>query len=349
MKLMFDIIDNIGDNLVLEVEKDLKLSSEVDMRNFCQYFTNDNIGNVAFGHEYKTLENRDSIFLRHGRRLFNPTLLENFKLLFGSVAPEISRMLKFRFTPKEAGDFFHQSFLDTLEQREKSQVKRNDFVQLLLGLRNLYTPSELAAEAFLVYTGGYETSSTLMQFTLYELALNEDMQDRLRDEINQEIEDNENKLTYDSLFGMKYLDMVVNESLRKYPPIPNSFRRSTKDYKIPDTNLVIPKGTFTVINTFSLHRDSEYYPEPEKFNPERFSDENIKNIVPYTFLPFGEGPRNCLGMRFGLMQAKLGIVKLIKNFKLSICDKSPVPLNFVPAAPFLTPVGGMILRVERVL
>lgn len=85
------------------------------------------------------------------------------------------------------------------------------------------------------------------------------------------------------------------EALRKYPPVPVLARRCTKDYTIPDTNVVLEKGTDVSIPVYGLHRDEEYYPNPDKFDPERFSEENKSKIPQYTYLPFGEGPRICLG------------------------------------------------------
>ncbi|KAG4068765.1 hypothetical protein HA402_002456 [Bradysia odoriphaga] len=149
------------------------------------------------------------------------------------------------------------------------------------------------------------------------------------------------------LFGFRYLDMVVNEVMRKYPPIPNTFRKCNKDFLIPETNLVIPDGALVNLNIFSFHRDPEYYPDPDKFDPERFTPENCKQRHPFTFMPFGEGPRNCIGSRFGLMQAKVAIVKLIENYKISINDQSPIPMKFEPSSPFLAPVGGMWLNLDK--
>jgi cytochrome P450 family 6 len=88
---------------------------------------------------------------------------------------------------------------------------------------------------------------------------------------------------------------VVNEALRHYPPIPSGQRKCLKDYEIPGTSLVIPKGTNIQLAAYALQHDPEYYPDPYKFDPERFTPENVKARDSFTFLPFGEGPRNCIG------------------------------------------------------
>ena len=121
--------------------------------------------------------------MKYGRRLLDLKPFEIIKFIFAMNLPDLARFFKVRSNPKDAGDFFLNTFLHTFEYRQTNNIVRNDFVSLLLGLKHLYTPLELAAEAFLVFAAGYETSSTLMTFTLYELALNQDIQDKLRDEI----------------------------------------------------------------------------------------------------------------------------------------------------------------------
>lgn len=208
------------------------------------------------------------------------------------------------------------------------------------------TLDEMAAEGFIFFTGGYETSSTTLNFCFYELALNQDIQKKLRDEIKKGIESNEGKLTYDLVFNLKYLDMVVKETLRKYPVIPVLMRKCNKDFEISGTNQVIPEGYNTMIPIYSIHHDPEFYPEPDKFDPERFSEENSKNRNPLTFLAFGEGPRGCIGMRFGYLQVKVGLIKLLTKFEIAPCEKTTIPMKFVPNAPFLAPEGGMWLQVK---
>lgn len=205
----------------------------------------------------------------------------------------------------------------------------------------------MAAESFIFFSGGFETSSSTLTFCVYELALNQDIQQKLREEIQNGLEENEGKITYDLLFSFKYLDMVTRETLRKYPIITGMLRRCTKEYKIPETDLVIPEGLNVLLPTYSIHHDPEFYPEPSKFDPERFSPENSEQRNPITFLAFGEGPRACIGVRFGMLQMKIAIVKLLMNFEINVCDKTPMPLEFVKSAPFLAPIGGMWLEMKK--
>lgn len=121
-----------------------------------------------------------------------------------------------------------------------------------------------------------------------------------------------------------------------------------KDYPIPGTKLTIPKGASVELPVYSLQHDPEHYPEPEKFDPERFSAENVKARNPFTFLPFGEGPHNCIGIRFGLMQSKIAVLKIIQNFELSPSDKTPIPMKFIASSPVLSPVGGMHLNLKKI-
>ena len=159
------------------------------------------------------LEDPNSEFLKNIRRISDITTFEYFRMILAISLPSLARKLHIPQNPKKPSDFFLRTFLQTFAYREKNNVKKNDFVSLLLGLKDSLTTSELAAEAFIVYAGGFETSSTLITFILYELAINPDIQERLRVEIKTEIEKNNGKLTYDLLFDLKYLDQVMNKPI----------------------------------------------------------------------------------------------------------------------------------------
>lgn len=151
-----------------------------------------------------------------------------------------------------------------------------------------------------------------MTFTLLLLAQHPEIQAKTRQEIQTVLDKHNGQLTYECLNEMTYLRQVIDglfcnyleklkstiiytESTRLYPPLLTLARRCVKDYQLRDTNITIEKGTPVVISTYGLGRDPEYFPDPEKFDPDRFSTENKALRHQYVHLTFGEGPRNCIG------------------------------------------------------
>jgi cytochrome P450 family 6 len=153
------------------------------------------------------------------------------------------------------------------------------------------------------FAAGFETSSSVATFAFYELAMNQDVQDRLRKEITEVVAKSNGEVTYESILEMKYLDMVFKETLRKYPVFDVQFRQSSKDFKIPNSKLTIPKGTSILIPAYSLHHDERFWEEPDRFDPERFTDENIKKRHPFCYIPFSKSH---------------SFINLLKKFNISL-------------------------------
>ncbi|KAJ3651673.1 hypothetical protein Zmor_017697 [Zophobas morio] len=195
---------------------------------------------------------------------------------------------------------------------------------------------------------GFETSSTLMSFALYELAKHQDIQEKLRVEINSVLDKHDKQVTYESIQDMKYLGQVVDETLRKHPPAPFLNRKCVKEYKVPGEDLVIEKGVGVMISVLGIHYDEDNYPNPTQFNPDHFSDENKNSRHNFAYLPFGEGPRNCIGMRFGLLQSKLGLACLIKNYKFTINKKTLEPLRYKQNSRVLAAEGEIWLNAQKI-
>uniref|UniRef100_I3MLS5 unspecific monooxygenase n=2 Tax=Ictidomys tridecemlineatus TaxID=43179 RepID=I3MLS5_ICTTR len=140
---------------------------------------------------------------------------------------------------------------------------------------------------------------------------------------------------------MEYLDMVVNETLRLFPIAGRIERVCKKDVEI--NGVPIRKGTVVMIPSYVLHRDPQHWPEPEEFHPERFSKKNKDSIDPYIYMPFGNGPRNCIGMRFALMNMKLALVKVMQNFSFQLCKETQIPLKLADQG-LLQPEKPIILK-----
>lgn len=140
----------------------------------------------------------------------------------------------------------------------------------------------------------------------------------------------------------------MTETLRKYPPFITLTRIAQNDYKVPDTSIVIEKGISVIVPVFAIHRDPEYYTDPEKFNPNRFSAEETKKRDVMAWLAFGEGQRNCIARRFGMMQIRIGLITLFNNFEFLSCTKTPVPMVFGASPLVLSPKDDIVVRVKRI-
>ncbi|XP_071875503.1 uncharacterized protein [Bombus fervidus] len=356
-ELMLAVADDLGKHLdSLHLEGDGKA---VEFKDICANFTTDTIGITAFGLKLGSLENPKAPFREYGRKIFHSSFHRNMESLIISFSPQLAKYLKPKFFGKKATNFLRYVFCDVIEKRVDSGQKRNDLIDVLIEIRKTYKNDErlkdykfdgddLLAQAAILFAAGFETSSTTMSFTLYELALNPDVQKKLRAEIQDALEETGGKITYDMITTLPYLDMVISESLRKYPAVAYMDRMTLADYKVPNSDLVIEKGTPIFISIMGLHYDSRYFSNPEKFDPLRFTEE-VKSTRPsFAFLPFGGGPRSCIGMRLGLMQSKLGIVQILKDYEVSPCEKTKIPIVLDPQGIITTALGGVQLNIRKI-
>lgn len=342
---------------------------EVEMKDAYSRFTNDVIATTAFGVKVNSLKDRENIFLIMGKRLTNfKGVVTLLKFLGHQVFPKLFKYLGIPFLDRQASKYFYSVMNETIRVREEQNIVRPDMIHLLLEARkedkvqtNGYNDTgkskaikisndEITSQAMIFFFAGFDTVSTAMCFASYELALNKEIQDRLREEIN-EVQKN-GKVTYEELMGMKYMDMIVSETLRKWPPFPQLDRTCTKDYTIEPTNkdekpVHVQAKQEIWLPIYGIQRDPQYFPDPEKFDPERFSEENKSNIVPYSYIPFGVGPRICIGNRFALLEIKALLFNMLINYEIVPTKKTPIPL--VVSKDFSQmPEGGFWVGLRRI-
>ncbi|XP_018576919.1 probable cytochrome P450 6a14 isoform X2 [Anoplophora glabripennis] len=362
LKAMFQTLVDCG--LVLEeyIEENIKPEESVDIKEVLACFSTDVIGSCAFGLDCNSFKEPNSAFRRYGNTIFTIDKLVALKVLFCGTFPTLARMLGVRQVSRDTADFFTKVVEDTVSYREKNNVVRKDFLQLLMDIRNTkdgqengnggdgnsLTLNEMVAQSFVFFVAGFETSSTTMTFALFELATNPDMQERLRDEINEVLARHEGKVTYDSLSEMKYLGQVIDETLRVHSPARLLRRVCNTDYKVPGEDLVIEKGTSVIVSVRGIHYDEEFWENPKEFDPERFSEEKKKNMNQYTHLPFGQGPRMCIGERFGVMQTKVGLTCLLRKFRVKLDKKTKLPLKMSSRTLVNSAEGGIWLNLEKI-
>jgi cytochrome P450 len=186
---------------------------------------------------------------------------------------------------------------------------------------------------------GHDTSTALLAWTLYLHAIHPDIQARVREEIDRAV--GQRTPTFADANELTYLDQVIKETLRLYPPIHLGSRIAANDVKFQD--FVFPAGTRILYSIYLTHRHKAYWPEPHRFDPERFSPENVRQRPPYTFLPFGGGPRNCIGMAFAQVEAKVVLARILQKFELRFVGKQVRPAM----GATLEPYPGVMVEVHR--
>ncbi|XP_044007069.1 probable cytochrome P450 6a14 [Aphidius gifuensis] len=327
----------------------------VDMREISARFTTDVIGVCAFGLQANSLADDDSIFRKMGKRIFSFDFKATIKNRLRSFAPFLFRYFGKYVADNVLNNFFVNLTVDTMNYRKDNDIIRHDFIDLLKTLRDEpikigdieLTDTLLAAQLFVFFIAGFETSSSTMSNCLLELGMNHQLRDKLRREIKNELDNADGKITYEGIKNMKYLDKIIKETLRKYPPVTTLMRKSTATYTLAGTNVTIPTGTKVWIPIYAIQRDPTYFPNPNEFDPERFNDAAVKNRHPMSFLSFGDGPRNCIGARFGSMQTKVGIVKILEKYTIDICDKTDKDFKINPRGFLLTPQNGIFLKITK--
>jgi len=297
--------------------------------------------------------------------------------------PKVANGLKITLLSAETTKFFESLILETMKVRKTQNIIRPDMINLVMQVRQgvvkdtgsttkeeeevadgfatvtehdigktetktIWSDKELVAQCLMFFLAGFETSSTLLSFLTNELALNPDIQAKLCNEIDLVAEKlNGEKLSYEVLQSMKYLDMVVTETLRKWPPALLTDRLCNRDYTLEydDKKITIKKGDKLFLPIYGLHMNSEYFPNPEKFDPERYNEENVGTITPGTYIPFGTGPRNCIGSRFALMQIKSILFYMLKEFTFEICEKTTLPIKLGKLV--MVPKYGIHLELKK--
>ncbi|KAK5646912.1 hypothetical protein RI129_005376 [Pyrocoelia pectoralis] len=251
------------------------------------------------------------------------------------------------FFEAEVSTFLRNAFWEAYEERNCTKMMRNDVIDALRGLKDLNTRlgDQILAQAVQFFSAGFGTTSATLAFALYELSLNSEIQERLRLEIKETLLDCD-QINLSMIQNMKYLSMVVNETLRKYPILPFIERQCVANYQISDESFVVDKGTPIYIPLLGLHYDPVYFPNPNVFDPERFSDGNEKNSFHY--LPFGEGPRKCIGERFAVMAIKSAIVEILSQFKLQPTLNTPPSIHFSPYSFFLSSMEQIPLKFRKI-
>lgn len=299
-------------------------------------YTNDVIATCAFGVNVDSMNNRDNKFYVYGKDATSFGRWKSFKF-FLLRWPNLCKTLGIHLFDPVVNKFFGDLVETTIKTRDEQGIVRPDMIQLMMETRGKLGPGkeltiqDMIAQAFIFFFGGFESTSTLMCFSAYEIGVHQEVQERLQEEIDEVLEANNGQVTYEAINDMKYLDAVINEALRMYPVVVAVDRTCTKPFELPPAlpglkPYVVQKGEYLWIPIYGIQYDSQYYEEPEKFIPERFLDDAKKTVNSPLYLSFGLGPRMCIGNRFALLETKVLLFQIFSRCNLKPNAKTPIPM-----------------------
>uniref|UniRef100_A0A1B6GAY2 Cytochrome P450 n=1 Tax=Cuerna arida TaxID=1464854 RepID=A0A1B6GAY2_9HEMI len=361
---MFEQVSKCGDNMMKTIEKHSPTEG-LETKNLLFEFTLDVISSCAFGVQYHPDSAEFKEFKLFVEKAFAFSPFKLLKLALMLLAPKVAEFFKMSTTPGGTRSYFINLTKATIKYRKDNNIQRNDYFQLLLTLKEqeesgkemglsmsdateedavvnqmqytgesnescdtsekLFSEEVISANTFIFLIAGSETVARTISFVLFSLTQHPEIQQRLQEEVDSVLAKH-GHWSYEAIRSLTYLDQVVQETQRMYPIIPMLVRECIQPYKVPDSDLTIEKGVIVMIPVVALHHDPQYYPDPEQFKPERFQGNNFKPSS--TFLPFGDGPRICIAMRFALMEVKSCVAKVVSQYSVKLHSKTQLPLKF---------------------
>lgn len=386
MRGMYRFMHEVGNKLTQELINNAEKKIDFEYKELFGQFSLDTLANCAFGINPNSFQDKENLFCKNAARMFETTGKDMF-LNVTRFIPGIGRLQKAMNIsiqkPKET-KFFNKLIKDVIKNRRQTGERVNDLIDLMIDclkeednaasdsshqeetedqydrdMKFQHSKSSASSlkhdedvvisTAMVLLLAGYDTTGMALSFLSYQLAKNPDIQQKLRDEVDEAFESNDGNLpNYTDIQALPYLDACVYETLRIHPPLGTLFRTCTKDVKLYGTDYTIRKNDMLTVAVKGIQMDEKYYPNPTQFNPENFSKEAKQKRSPYAFLTFGQGPRACMGMRFALLEAKVAIALALRKVRFLESDKTAEPLQCDPTSQLGYIKGGIWGKVELI-
>jgi len=220
---------------------------------------------------------------------------------------------------KRKAERFTKLMLEIVQHRQSSPEGhiQKDLLDLMIEGNKVDSASlsnkVIKDNLFTFFLAGHETSAVTLTWVLYELSLNQEIQKKAREEVDFVL-NGKSDPDWDDVSKLDYIQMIVKETLRKHPPVIATARMAAEPVNIGGYS--IPTGTFVLLSIYAIHHDEKQWPDPYRFDPERFTVERSEGRDPYAWVPFSAGPRNCLGMKFAITEMKITLAIILKRFEI---------------------------------
>ena len=233
-----------------------------------------------------------------------------------------------------------------IDERRNHPTERNDFLSILLQARDEdgqpMSDEQVIAECLILFLGGHETTATALAWTWYLLCQHPESYQKVQEEVDRVLQGR--TPTYADLARLPYCLQVFKEAMRLYPPAYVFSRQALHEVEVDGYR--VPKGWLVILSPYTLHRREDAFPEPETFDPERFTSEREKQLPRYAYLPFGAGPRICIGMYFALMEGQLLLATLAQRVSFALVLGQTIEPDSVHHVT-LRPTGSVNVMVKK--
>ncbi|CAL7948657.1 unnamed protein product [Xylocopa violacea] len=331
---------------------------EKEMKQLLSMYTNDVIAGCVYGANVNTRKDPKNVFYVYGRIATTFTSFAMMlKLLLNRNSPRIARALRLKFMDSHIEKFFKDVVAETVKERDRTGAQHPDVIQLMMNTKSkkgegrAFSVESMAAHAFTFFFGGFDSVSTQFCFILQTLAEHPDVQRKLQEEIEEALENGNGQISYEVVHDMKYLDAVINETMRLNAIVAFLDRVCTSEFELPPAvpgakPFTVRPGMNIWIPVTSIQRDPKYFEDPRKFDPERFLRDGKKILSSGAFLAFGIGPRMCIGNRFALTEIKVLLCHFLARCNVLVGSKTTVPLKLKKGTLNLTADDGFWLKLE---
>ncbi|XP_043469537.1 probable cytochrome P450 28d1 [Leptopilina heterotoma] len=354
LKILMSLVLKVSTKMSKYLHTECKTEKELDLNKLCHKFTGE-ISSTGMGIEAHNFQeelqpkNGEMTYNQILNKIFeNPSLSTGIHQMIMFFIPSLAKIMNLALTPIEVDQYFREIAKNIIANRQREKGTYNDFMQIVLDYQKSHgtnmNQETLAAAHMLSFAADvYETSAKTMSFLITEIAAHPEIQQKVRQEI-QELDTKYNgEITYDSLKEMTYLEKVLSESQRMHHIVGAFFKICTKRTKLEGSDglsCVVEPGHTIAVSSFGFQMDPKYWNEPEKFDPERFDDSEKSKRNKFVFLPFGEGPRVCVGMRLALIMIKVAIFTIFKDFQVDVSPKMIYPIKRDETSFLNTAKGG---------
>lgn len=323
------IYNEAADELLANIDKFAQSGESFELFQLISYYTLDVMLRCAFSYKTDCQKNMTGeshpyckavgIIAKHWMtRSRSPWLFPDTIFYLTPIGREFTKNCN--FVHKVAEDVINAR-RKALETEDISSKKFLDFLDILLTAKDTdgkgLTQQEIRNEVDTFLFEGHDTTASAISWILYSLSKEKQYQYKCQEEIESVMSDN-NFVTWEDLAKFEYLTMCIKEGMRLHSPVPFIQRQSTKELEIEGHRF--PPGTYFSISLSSVHINPTVWKDPMKYDPERFSKENIMNNKGYTysFVPFSAGPRNCIGQNFAMNEEKTVLARILNRFELTV-------------------------------